>query len=175
MKIATPRTLPRFSTTREMFLLRMTRYWYHEQSNTNSPIFGTQNIIKGYVNNDDQFARKTTIPEDKFLDLDNLVLTTTWHTFNSQFYQQTDRFAVGGPASSTTAEVYMQTHERTAISTVIYNILQKFGSNLLMTFVLFLNVHTWTIFFITSTIFIKILSLLRTKKVIENLHFLTLC
>ena len=40
------------------------------------------NIIKDYVFNDNQYTRKTAIPEDKFLDLVNLVLATTWHTFN---------------------------------------------------------------------------------------------
>ena len=54
---------------------------------TNIPIVDTLNIIKDYVNNDDQFTRKTVIPQDTFLDLVNLVLTTTWYTFNSQFYQ----------------------------------------------------------------------------------------
>ena len=63
--------------------------WY-----TNIPIIDTLNIIKYYVNNDDQFARKTAIPQDKFLDLVHLVLTTTWYTFNSQFYQQTDGVAM---------------------------------------------------------------------------------
>ena len=71
--------------------------------NTNIPIIDTLNIIKDYVNNDDQFTRKTAIPQDKFLDLVHLVLTTTWYTFNSQFYQQTDGVAMGGPVSSTTA------------------------------------------------------------------------
>ena len=56
---------------------------------TNILIIHTLNIIKDYVNNDDQFTSKTTIPQDKFLDLANLVLTTTWYTFNSQFYQRT--------------------------------------------------------------------------------------
>ena len=82
----------------------------------NIPIIDTLNIIRDYVNNDNQFTRKTAIPQNKFLDLVNLVLTTTWYTFNSQFYQQTDGVAMGGPASSTTAEIYMQAHERTAIS-----------------------------------------------------------
>ena len=77
------------------------------------------NIIKDYVNNDDQFTRKTAIPQDKFLDLVHLVLTTTWYTFNSQFYQQTDGVAMGGPASSTTTEIYIQTHERTGITTAL--------------------------------------------------------
>ena len=87
---------------------------------TNIPIIDTLNIIKDYVHSDDQFARKTAIPQDKFLDLVNLVLTTTWYTFNSQFYQQTDGVAMGGPASSTTAEIYMQAHESTAISTALH-------------------------------------------------------
>ena len=52
------------------------------------------NIIKDYVNNDDQFTRKMAIPQDKFLDLVHLVLTTTWYTFNSQFYQHTDGVAM---------------------------------------------------------------------------------
>ena len=60
------------------------------------------------------------ITQDKFLDLVNLVLTTTWYTFNSQLYQQPDGIAMGGPASSTTAEIYMQAHERTAISTALH-------------------------------------------------------
>ena len=87
---------------------------------TNIPIIDTLNIIKDYVNNDDQLTRKTVMPQDKFLDLVNLVFTTTWHTFNSQFYQQTDGVAMGGPASSTTAEIFMQSSERTAISTTLH-------------------------------------------------------
>ena len=78
------------------------------------------NIIKDYVNNDDQITRKTAIPQDKFLDLVNLVLTNTWYTFNSQFYQQIDGIAMGGQASSTTAEIYMQTDEHTAISIALH-------------------------------------------------------
>ena len=70
--------------------------------NTNIPIT---------VNNDDKFTRKTTILQDKFLDLINLVLTTTWYTFNSQFYQQTDGIAIRGLVPSNTAENYMLAHE----------------------------------------------------------------
>ena len=35
------------------------------------------NIIKNYVHNDEQFIRKTATTQDKFLDLVNLILTTT--------------------------------------------------------------------------------------------------
>ena len=38
----------------------------------------------------------------------------------SQFYQQSDGVAVGGPVSSTTVEIYMQFHEHTAISRVLH-------------------------------------------------------
>ena len=44
---------------------------------TNIHIIDTLNIIKDNVNNDDRFTRKTAIPQDKFLDLVHLVLTTT--------------------------------------------------------------------------------------------------
>ena len=86
----------------------------------NTATIDSLNIIKDYVNNDDPFTRKTAIPQDKFLDLVDLVLTTTWYTFNSQFYQQTDGVATRGPASSTTAEIYMQAYEHTLITTALH-------------------------------------------------------
>ena len=55
-------------------------------SYTNIPIIDRLNIIKDYVNKDDQFTEKMAIPQDLFLDLINLVLTTALYTFNSQLY-----------------------------------------------------------------------------------------
>ena len=70
------------------------------------------------------------MPQGKFLDLVSLFLITTWCTFDSQFYEQTDDVAMGGPALLTTVEIYMQAHERTAISTAlhlddVYSILKR--------------------------------------------------
>ena len=65
----------------------------------------------------DRITRKTAKPQEKFLDLVNLVLTTAWYTFNFLFYQKTDGAAMRGPASSSTTEIYVQAHEHTAIST----------------------------------------------------------
>ena len=79
----------------------------------------TLNIIEDYVNNDVQITVKTTIRQCKFLELVNLVLTTTWYTFNSQFYQQTDGVALGTPVYSTTTEIHKQIHEETAIFAVL--------------------------------------------------------
>ena len=58
--------------------------------------------------------------KDKFLDLVHLVLSTTWYTFDSQFYQQTGGVVMAGPASSTTAEIYIQADERTARTTALH-------------------------------------------------------
>ena len=107
---------------------------------TRTFLIDTLNIIKDYLNSDDQFTRKTAIPQHKFLDLVKLVLTTTSYTLNSQFYQQTDDVSMEWPASSTTAEIYVQAHEHTAISMALHPIAsdrppKKFVSNLLMTFI----------------------------------------
>ena len=48
---------------------------------TNIRVIVTSNIMKDYVNNDDQFIRKTAILQDKFLDWLDYVLATTWYTF----------------------------------------------------------------------------------------------
>ena len=91
-----------------------------------------------------------------------MVLTTIRYTFNSQFYQQTDAVAMGGPVSSTTAEIYMQAHERTALHPPkawerfvddVYSVLKR--------------AHLEN-FSITSKTFIKILSLLWKRKVMKN-------
>ena len=137
---------------------------------TNIPIIDTLNIIKDYVNNDDHFTMKTAIPQDKFLDLVHLVLTSTWYNFSSQFYQQSDDVAMGGPASSTTAEMYMQAYERIAITTALH--LPKVWERLVDdVYSILKRTHLenfWKTFSIILTIFIKILSLLWRKRVMEN-------
>ena len=90
---------------------------------TNIRVIVTSNIMKDYVNNDDQFIRKTAILQDKFLDWLDYVLATTWYTFHSRFYIQTDGVAKGGPVSSTTAEIYIYIYAglwKTAILTALH-------------------------------------------------------
>ena len=72
---------------------------------------------------------------------------------------------MGGPASSTTAEIYMQAHEQTAISTKLHA--PKVWERFIDEFMPFLNKRTRKTFFMASTIFIKILSL-PGKDVTEN-------
>ena len=127
MKITTPRSFPTFSTKFFNYIRNVPieddeiMVLFDDISlYTNIPIIYMLNIIKDYVNNDDQFTRKTAIPYNKFLDLVHMVLTNTCYTFNSQFYQRTDGIAMGGPASSTKPEIYMQTYECTAITTSLH-------------------------------------------------------
>ena len=44
---------------------------------------------------------------DKFLDLINLVLTSTWYTFNSKLYQEADGVEMGESESSASAKIDM--------------------------------------------------------------------
>ena len=86
MKITTSRIVPHFSTTAEMLPLIedeevMVSFGFTSLQ-TNIPIIDTFYIIKNYLNNDDQFTTNTSIPQNKFFDLVNLILTTSWYTFN---------------------------------------------------------------------------------------------
>ena len=85
----------------------------------NIPKTDALSIVKDYSNNHDQFTREKAIPQDKLSGLINLVLITTWNTFNSQFYEQMGGLAMGGPASLTTAEIYLHSHEQSVILTAL--------------------------------------------------------
>ena len=106
-------------------------------------ITDTLNIIKDYVNNVDQFTRKTAIPQDKLLDLVNLVLTTTWYTFNSRFYEL---------MMLQWKDKHLHPHQKftcrliNKLQYLWHYSLQKFRNDLLMTFIPFLNLSTWKIF-----------------------------
>ena len=45
------------------------------------------------------------------------LLTKTWFLFDGTFFKQTDGVALGGPASSVVAELYMQNHDNRALTT----------------------------------------------------------
>ena len=133
---------------------------------TSNPIIDTLNKIKDYVNNDGQFTRKTAIPQDKFLDLVNLFLTTNWYTFSSNFTNELI------PLQWEDQHLQLQ-HKficrlMNKLQYLLHYTLQNFRNSLLITFIPFLNLRTWKTFSITSTIFIKALSLVWRKNVMEN-------
>ena len=109
--------------------------------------------------------RGATVPQNKFLDLVNLALTTTWYTFNS-------------PASSTTAEIYMLAHERMAISTALRSpkVWERFTGvvySILKCTHLENFFHHIKVKILRLSIFIKILRLLWRRIVMEKQRFLT--
>ena len=84
---------------------------------TNVPINDTLVIIKDLLVNDDCLQERTKIPPLELLEIIKILLTETCFLFNGEFYKQTDGVAMGGPTSSTVAEIYMISHEQTALTT----------------------------------------------------------
>ena len=84
---------------------------------TNVPIKDTLIIVKDLLVNDPDLQTKTNIPAEDLLEITELLLTKTCFQFNGKFLKQTDGVAMGGPASSVIAEIYMQAHETTALTT----------------------------------------------------------
>ena len=123
-----------------------------------------------YVNSNDPLTRKTAIPQDKFLDLTNVVLTNTWYIFTSQFYQQTESVALGGQTSSTASEMYMHSNEQTAISNELH--LPKVSKRFVDDVYPILRPTHLKKFTITSIIFMKTLNILWMKKSNRELSFL---
>ena len=82
---------------------------------TNVPIRDTLTIIKELLENDADLHSKTKIPPKDVLEIVEFLLTTTWFLYNGIFFKQTDGVAMGGPASSVVAEIYMQEHDKKAL------------------------------------------------------------
>ena len=71
---------------------------------TNVPVKETLVIIKTLMENDADLQNKTNIPPKDLLDITEFLLTKTWFLFDGTFFKQTDRVAMGGPASSVVAD-----------------------------------------------------------------------
>ena len=74
-------------------------------------------VIKGLPEHDNKLADRTLLSPRQTLHLLDILLRTTYFKFNGDFYQQTDRAAMGGPTSVIVSEIYMQSLETTAITT----------------------------------------------------------
>ena len=59
-----------------------------------------------------------------FPNLMNIISIPIAYLFKSKFYKQSDSVAMARQETSTASEIYIQTHEQTAISS--YYVLQKF-------------------------------------------------
>ena len=110
------------------------------------------------------------ITKNKFLRLVNMVLTTTWYTFNSQFHKQTHGVAVKGLPFSTTDGIYVQADEQTARSMVLNpsKVWERFIDDVYS----ILKHKYFQNFPITSRIFIKKLSFTMEEESVGELSFL---
>ena len=84
---------------------------------TNIPITDALLVIKDLLNNDTTLQDRTNLLPDQISELLEFLLRTTFFIFNGEFHKQTDGVAMGGPASSIVAEIYMISIETTAIMT----------------------------------------------------------
>ena len=84
---------------------------------TNIPITDALLVIKDLLNYDTTLQDRTNLLPDQILEQLEFLLRTTFFIFNGEFHQQTDGLAMGGPASSIVAEIYMISIETTAITT----------------------------------------------------------
>ena len=74
-------------------------------------------IIKDLLEHDEKLAHRALLSPRQILDVLDILLCTTYFKFNGDFYQQTDRAAMGGQTSATISEIYMQSLETTVITT----------------------------------------------------------
>ena len=123
---------------------------------------------KDYVNNGDQFTRKTAIPQDTFLDTVNHISTFNNHLLHFLSLRFTNNWRCSGKTS-----IFNHSRDLYAGSRRHWNIYGTISFKSLKTicrwrfFIPFLNVRTWKMFSIT-TMFTKTLSLPWSKKVMED-------
>ena len=84
---------------------------------TNIPITDALLVIKDLLNNDTTLQDRTNLLPDQISELLEFLLCTTFFFFNGEFHQQTDGVAMGEPASSIVAKIYMISIETTVITT----------------------------------------------------------
>ena len=108
----------------------------------NITLIDTLNPIENYLKSDDLFIRKTAIPQDKFLDLGNLVLTTTWNTFNSYFYHKSDGRTSILKQIAASKQIFI-CRLMSKLKHLRHYTLYKFGNDFLIMFIPLLNVCCW--------------------------------
>ena len=96
------------------------------------------------------------ILQDKFLHLVHLVLTPLGTLLILSLTNKLMALPLGRPASPTTAKIYMQAYERTALTTALHppKVWERFLNDVYSIF----KRSIWKTFSIISTIFIKILT-----------------
>ena len=84
---------------------------------TNVPILEALHVIRRQLEPDDTLSSRSTMNTSSIIELLHICLTTTYFSFEGQYYQQNDGAAMGSPLSPIVANIYMEHFEKIAIQT----------------------------------------------------------
>ena len=83
---------------------------------TSIPVQESVDIIRRRLENDNTLQQRTTLSVDHICELLDCCLTTTYFTFEGQFYQQKEGAAMGSPVSPIVANLFMEDFEERALA-----------------------------------------------------------
>ena len=108
------------------------------------------------------------MPQNKFLVVVNLVLTTAETLLISSFTSKLGTYVIADPSSSITIEIYFHVNKETAnTANRWHHTIEKLENDILMTFLVILALHAWVNFSIILLIFTETVALLSSMKVVE--------
>ena len=88
---------------------------------TNVPILEALHVIRRQLESDDTLSSRSTMNTSSIIELLHICLTTTYFSFEGQYYQQNDGAAMGAamgsPLSPIVANIYMEHFEKIPIQT----------------------------------------------------------
>ena len=86
---------------------------------TRVPVDDALRSISILLSEDNTLYERTTIDADDICSLTELCLRTTYFQFEDRFFEQIDGAAMGSPLSPIVANLYMETFEKTALTTAL--------------------------------------------------------
>ena len=75
-------------------------------------------VVKSKLEEDDDLSSRTPLSVDQLCDLLSLCLSTTYFSFNSEFYLQLHGCAMGSPVSPIVVNLYMEAFEQRALNEI---------------------------------------------------------
>lgn len=84
---------------------------------TSLPIQRTLDVVEENLRNDDTLICRTPLTAEEVTALLKICLTSTYFSFQNEFFRLTDGVAMGSPVSSVVANLFMESLESRAIST----------------------------------------------------------
>ena len=81
---------------------------------TNVPILEALHVIRRQLESDDTLPSRSTLSTSSIVELLHICLTTTYFSFEGQYYQQNDGAAMGSPLSPIVANIFMEHFEEIA-------------------------------------------------------------